>query len=95
MVWKQQQSRVVYGRMERNDKMNIATYQATPEKHGNGTFFFTDCGHRMYSVRDNMAYHGCLCPGCRCNGIQRTLYIRGSKEANKHWDEELKKRETV
>ena len=40
--------------------MNIATYQVTPEKHGNGTFFFTDCGHNMYSVRDNMAYHGCL-----------------------------------
>ena len=43
--WKQQQSRIVYDRMERNDDMNIATYQATPEKHGNGTFFFTDCGH--------------------------------------------------
>ena len=81
--------------MERNDKMNIATYQATPEKYGNGNFFFTDCGHRMQSVRDSMAYHGCLCPGCMYNGIQRTLYIRGSKEANKHWDEELKKRETV
>lgn len=42
--------------------MNIATYQTTPEKHGEGTFFFTDCGHNMYSIRDNMAYHGCLCP---------------------------------
>ena len=49
----------------------------------------------MYSVRDDMAYHGCLCPGCMCNGIQRTLYIRGSKEANKHWDEKLKIRETA
>lgn len=46
--------------MERNDDMNIATYQATPEKHGNGTFFFTDCGHNMYSVRDDMSYHRCL-----------------------------------
>ena len=77
--------------MGRNDDMNIATYQATPEKHGNGTFFFTDCGHRMYSVRDNMAYHGCLCPGCMCNGIRRTLYIRGSKEANEYLDNKLKK----
>ena len=70
--------------------MNIATYQVTPEKHGNGYFFFTDCGHNMYSVRDDMAYHGCLCPGCMCNGIQRTLYIRGSKEANEYWDNKLK-----
>ena len=30
--------------------MNIATYQTTPEKHGEGTFFFTDCGHNMYSI---------------------------------------------
>ena len=58
--WKQQQSRIVYDKMEGNNDMNIATYQTTPEKHGNGTYFFTDCGHNMYSVRDNMAYHGCL-----------------------------------
>ena len=57
------------------------------DEHGE----FTDCGHRMYSVRDNMAYHGCLCPGCMCNGIQRTLYIRGSKESNEYWDNKLKK----
>lgn len=44
--------------------MNIATYQARPEIHGNGTFFFTDCGHNMYSIKDNMTYHGCLCPDC-------------------------------
>ena len=55
--------------------MNIATYQATPEKHGNETFFFTDCGHNMYSVRDDMAYHGCLCPACFSKGIQTILYI--------------------
>lgn len=40
--------------------MEIATYQATPEKHGKGTFYYTDCGHQMYSVKDDMAYHGCL-----------------------------------
>ena len=86
----------MYGRMERNGKddkyMDIATYQTTPEKHGNGTFFFTDCRHRMYSVRDNMAYHGCLCPGCMCNGIQTILYIRGSKESNEYCENKLKKR---
>ena len=75
--------------IESSTHMEIATYQATPEKHGNGTFFFTDCGHRMYSVKDDMAYHRCLCPVCLYNGIQRTLYIRGSKEANEYWDKKL------
>lgn len=73
--------------------MNIATYQTIPEKHGSGTFFFTDCGHNMYSVRDNMAYHDCLCPGCLYKGIYTTLYIRDSEEANKYWNEKRKKRE--
>lgn len=40
-----------------------------------------------------MAYHGCLCPGCFWEGIQTTLYIRDSEEANKHWNEKLNKRE--
>jgi hypothetical protein len=70
--------------------INIATYQTTPEMHGEGTFFFTDCGHKMYSIRDNMAYHGCLCPGCLYKGIQTTLYIRGSEEANKYLNDKLK-----
>lgn len=56
-------------------------------------FFFTDCGHNMYSIRDNMAYHGCLYPGCLWKGIETTLYIRGSREANKYRSEKLKKRE--
>lgn len=72
--------------------MNIATYQVTPEKHGNGTFFFTDCGHSMYSIQSEKAYHGCLCPGCLYNGKQTTLYIRGSKEANEYWDNRLNKK---
>lgn len=66
-------------------QINIAAYQTTPEEHGEGTFFFTDYGNNMYSIRDNMAYHGCL-----CKGVQTTLYIRGSEEANKYWDEKLK-----
>ena len=64
--------------------MEIATYQTTPEVNGNGTYFFTDCGHWMFSIRDRMAYHGCLCHGCLYNGKQTTLYIRGSQEANEH-----------
>ncbi len=70
--------------------MEIETYTTIPEENGNGTFFFTDCGNRMFSIRDEMAYHGCLCPGCLYKGIQRTLYIRGSKEANEYWDKKLK-----
>ena len=74
--------------------MNIATYQTTPEKHGNGTYFFTDCGHKMFSINNNnRQYHGCLCPDCLYKGIQTTLYIRGSEEANKYWDEKLNRSE--
>lgn len=72
--------------------MEIATYQTTTEKHGSGTFFFTDCGHRMHSVKNSMVYHGCMCPACLCNGIQRVLYIRGSKEANEYWDKKLREK---
>ena len=61
--------------------MNYALYHTTPEIHGKGTFFFTSCGHQMYSVRNEMAYHGCLCPGCLYKGKQTTLYIAGSEEA--------------
>ena len=64
--------------------MEIATYQTTPEVNGNGTYFCTDCGHWMFSIRDKMAYHGCLCHGCLYNGKYTTLYIRGSKEANEY-----------
>ena len=45
---------------------------------------FSDCGHWMFSIRDQMAYHGCLCHGCLCDGKYTTLYIRGSKEANEY-----------
>ena len=71
--------------------MEFATYQVTPEKHDKGTFFYTDCGHRMYSVKDEKAYHGCLCPGCLYNGKKTILYIRGSKESNEYWNNKLKK----
>lgn len=46
----------------------------------------------MYSTRDNMAYHGCLCPGCLYKGIQTTLYIRGSEEANKYCNEKIERK---
>ena len=71
--------------------MEIETYTYTPEANGNGTYFFTDCGNRMYSVMDEMAYHGCLCPACFYRGKQVTLYIRGSKEANEYWNKKLNK----
>lgn len=70
--------------------MEIETYRITPEVNGNGTYFFTDCENRMYSVKDKMAYHGKLCPSCLYKGKQVTLYIRGSKEANEYWNKKLK-----
>lgn len=70
--------------MKEGETMEFATYQTTPEENGNGTYFYTDCGHWMYSIRDKMAYHGCLCHGCFYNGKYTTLYIRGSKEANEY-----------
>lgn len=70
--------------------MNIATYQTTPNKNGNGTFLFTDCGHQFYSICTPMAYHGYLCPGCLSKGVLTTLYIRGSKEANEYWGRKIK-----
>ena len=70
--------------------MEIETYRITREKYGNGTFFFTDCGNRMYSVGGKMEYHGKLCPACLYRGKQVTLYIRGSKETNEYWDKKLK-----
>ena len=72
--------------------MEITTYQTTPEQNGNGTYFFTDCGHWMFSVKNQMAYHGCLCPGCMFDGRNTTLYIRGSKEANECLKGKLSKR---
>ena len=69
--------------------MEIETYRVTPEKNGNGIYFFTDCGNRMYSTKGEMAYHGRLCPACLWKGKLVTLYIRGSKEANAYQDEKL------
>ena len=75
--------------------MNQATYQTTPSKNGKGTFDFTDCGHRMYSLNGPEAYHGCICPGCRYNNIDTILYIRGSEEANRIMDGRIKNGEVV
>ena len=58
------------------------TYRFTRSEDGNGTFYFTDCGNRLYSVSsDPMAYHGKLCPKCFMQNKYVTLYIRGSEEA--------------
>ena len=40
------------------EKPDTETYCCTAEKHGRGTFFFTDCGNQMYSVsNDWKEYH--------------------------------------
>lgn len=75
--------------------MNYATYQTTPSKNGKGTFYLSDCGHTMYSVLDPEAYHGKLCTGCLNKGIQTTLYIRRSEEANRIIEERIKNGEDI
>lgn len=60
----------------------MAVYDTSPEINGNGTFFFTECRHKMYSVKDDMAYHGCLCPGCLTKGKQTILYKNRIKRSN-------------
>ena len=62
--------------------MKTAIYDTSPEINGNGTFFFTECRHKMYSVKDDMAYHGCLCPGCLTKGKQTILYKNRIKRSN-------------
>ncbi len=69
--------------------MEYELYSATPEKHGHGTFFYTECGNVMYSVNDDMAYHGKLCPRCFLKGKMVTLYIRGSEEAKRVIDRRM------
>ena len=66
---------------------DMETYQVTPSVNGQGTFFFTDCGNRMYSVNNWETYHGYICPKCG-----KVLYIRGSKEANEYWSRKLSKK---
>lgn len=68
-----------------------STYQYLNEKNGQGIFFHTDCCHNwMYSVNnDPMLYHGKLCPQCFWNNKSVTLYLRGTDEGirvfNENW----------
>ena len=69
--------------------MDAETYRCTPELHGNGMFYFTDCGNVMYYVdNDPMRWHGRSCPKCFMKGKIVTLYIRGSEEAIKLMEEQ-------
>ena len=72
--------------MEREE----ATYQYLGEAHGNGMFFYTSCcGNRMYSVKNNpMLYHGCLCPKCLWKGKLVTLYLRGTPDGIRVFENE-------
>ncbi len=51
--------------------MENETYTTKSTK--NGTFFFTSCGHTLFSIKDKYAYDGCLCPACLNKGIMMTL----------------------
>lgn len=69
-----------------------STYRYLPENSGRGMFFYTDCcENRMYSVnRDPMTYHGKLCPKCFWNNKLVTLYLRGTEDGirvfNNNWE---------
>lgn len=69
------------------------TYTVREAKYGNGTFYYTDCGNRMYSIRGKLAYHRKLCPKCFMKGKYVTLYARGSKEAREYWDKKGRDKE--
>ena len=67
-----------------------ATYQYLEEKNGIGMFFYTSCcGNRMYSVSNNpMFYHGKLCPKCFLNNKSVTLYLRGTPDGIRVFENE-------
>ena len=61
---------------KRRRPKEFETYRVSPStgKEG-GTFYFTDCGNRMYSLRGEMAYHRKICPKCG-----RILFMRGVED---------------
>lgn len=67
-----------------------ATYQYLEEAHGDGMFFYTGCcGNRMYSVnKDPIFYHGKLCPKCFWKGKLTTLYLRGTEDGVRVFENE-------
>lgn len=52
------------------------TYRTTQSKDGKGTFYYTDCGNRMYSINDEFSYDKKLCPKCG-----KILLLRGTSYA--------------
>lgn len=70
-----------------NTFVNCETYQTTPSKYGPGTFYFTDCGNRMYSIRDMYAYDKKKCPQCG-----KTLLLRGTTEGIEYTNWKLNSR---
>lgn len=70
--------------------MKEATYQYIEEVHGNGMFFHTDCcGNTMFNInKDPMTYHGKLCPKCLWHGKQVTLYLRGTEDGVRVFENE-------
>lgn len=67
-----------------------ATYQYLEEAHEDGMFFYTDCcENRMYSVnKDPMLYHGKICPKCFWHGKLVTLYLRGTLDGIRVFENE-------
>lgn len=68
--------------------MRYATYITNQSVDGNGTFYFPSCcKYWIYSVKDEMAYHGKYCPKCFWENRHTTLFREGSIEALKYCKE--------
>ena len=66
-----------------------STYRYLQEANGHGIFVQTDCcDNRMYSVsNDPMRYHGRLCPKCFMKNRYVTLYMRGTADGIRVFNE--------
>ena len=69
-----------------------STYRYLQEANGQGIFAQTDCcNSKMYIVdNDPMRFHGRLCPKCFMKNKYVTLYLRGTAEGIRVFEQNRK-----
>ena len=69
-----------------------STYRYLQEARGHGLFVYTDCcNSSMYSAsNDPMRFHGRLCPRCFMKNRYVTLYMRGTEEGVRVFEQNRK-----